>query len=549
MYIKEEIKKLLTEFLAQPPYELSAQEITIEEPKNYDHGDYATNAALRLTKKLRRKPQEIAAEICNGLNSIAENFTFEPINGFINIRINDTFLFNNILNIDENFGTLTIGQNKKTILEYVSANPTGPLHIGHGRWAAIGDTLSRVLKKAGYTVHREFYVNDLGNQIQNFYRSVEAVKNNTAIPEDGYHGAYIHDLAKINEDPVEHMKKSQANSLKNARVEFDEWFSERSLAPSIDSVIEFLKNHNLTYEQEGALWFKATEFGDDKDRVLVKSDGARTYFLGDIAYHKNKLDRGFDLLINIWGADHHGYVKRVAAAIEALTHPPAPSLEREGDKIKFKVIIGQLVSLFRDGQPVRLSKRTGEIITLDEVTEEIGADAIRYFLARYSCDTPLEFDLSLAVKKSNENPVYYVQYAHARICSILRNHEKEKTTTHPQPLSLRQAQCGASKERGEEGSSFAINTQYKLAPSERAVMVKIARLPDELENIAQNYNIHRLCSYAEELAKLFHNFYHECRVITDNEQTTANRLAIIKSIKNTIKIVLELLGVSAPEKM
>lgn len=516
MYIKEEIKKILTTFLAEPPYELNEQQINMEEPKNYDYGDYATNVALRLAKKLKKSPKELAQTICAALNKKETNFNFTEINGFINIKINNDFLFKNILALDENYGDLNIGQNLKIIIEYVSANPTGPLHIGHGRWAAIGDTLARVLKKAGYAVHKEFYVNDLGNQIQNFYNSIAAVKNNQPIPENGYHGAYVQELAQIKNDPVAEMEQQQAKSLKKIQVEFDEWFSEKSLAPTIEPVISFLKENDLTYEQDGALWFKAQKFGDDKDRVLIKSDGARTYFLGDIAYHKNKLDRGFNLLINIWGADHHGYVKRVEAAITALQ-------KEDTEKAQLKTIIGQLVSLFRDGQPVRLSKRTGEIISLSEVTEEIGADAVRYFLARYSFDTPLEFDLSLAVKKSNENPVYYVQYAHARICSILRQEEIKNIKNKPAFI--------------------------KLEPAERTLLVKIGRLPDELENIVNNYNIHRLCNYAEELAKLFHNFYQECRVITDNKQTTVNRLAIINAVKITIKIILELLGVSAPEQM
>jgi arginyl-tRNA synthetase len=324
------------------------------------------------------------------------------------------------------------------------------------------------------------------------------------------------------------MKNQQKEVLQNIRVEFDEWFSESTLTDHTDNILDFLKKHKLTYEKEGAIWFKTEQFGDDKDRVLVKSNGNKTYFLSDILYHKNKLERGFKKLINIWGADHHGYVKRVEAAIKALTTPiphPLSQPAEQGELVEFKAIIGQLVSLYRDGQPVRLSKRTGEIITLAEVTEEIGADATRYFLARYSFDTPLDFDLSLAAQKSNENPVYYVQYAHARICSILR-----QLTPNP---SLKR-----------EGSN-----NINLHPSERALILKLVRFPDELETISQNYTIHRLCGYAEELAKLFHNFYHECRVISDNEQTTANRLLIIKAVKTIISITLNLLGVSAPEKM
>lgn len=510
MSIRENIKSLLLKTVNLP----DAPELT--EPNNLSYGDYATNICLKLTKIQKKAPKLIAQNLIKELQVQTKDFNFTEINGFINIKINDSVLFQEILNLETSYGNLNLGQQEKVILEYVSANPTGPLHIGHGRWAAIGDTLARVLKKCGYQVSKEFYVNDVGNQINNYLKSIDAVKNNQPIPEDGYHGYYIKELAKISGNPVEYMQQQQKEVLKKVQVEFDKWFSEKTLVPEINKILEFLKKKNLVYEKEGALWFKSSEYGDDKDRVLIKSDGEKTYFLSDIAYHKNKLDRGFTTLINIWGADHHGYVNRVKAAVTALQDKHDPNT--------LKVIIGQLVNLFRDGQPVRLSKRTGDIITLEEVIEEIGADAARYFLARYSFDTPLDFDLTLAKQKSNDNPVYYVQYAHARICSILKQ-------PHPPTPS-------PSLEKGSE-----------LHPSERALILKLIRFPDELETICRNFTIHRLTSFAEETAKLFHAFYHDCRVISDDQQLTANRLAIIKAVKTVLAIILDLLGVSAPEKM
>jgi arginyl-tRNA synthetase len=514
MSIKDKVKQLIEETLNQN--NITGIEYSLEVPNNTTYGDYATNLPLKLARPLKKAPKLIAQEFIEKFKKNSDRYEFSELNGFINIKVNDKLLFTEMLGIEKSFGNSNLGKGTKVLIEYVSANPTGPLHIGHGRWAAIGDTLARVLKKCGYQIHREFYVNDIGNQIQNYLRSINAVKNDQPIPEDGYHGHYIKDLAKINNDPVEYMKEHQRQVLKNVGVEFDKWFSEKSLKDELSKILCFLKEKNLTYEKDSAIWFKSSEYGDDKDRVLVKSDGEKTYFLSDIAYHKNKLDRGFTKLINIWGADHHGYVSRVKAAISAIKGIPK-------DDNTLDVIIGQLVNLFRDGQPVRLSKRTGDIITLEEVAEEIGTDATRYFLARYSTDTTLDFDLTLAKQRSNDNPVYYVQYAHARICSILRQPEVQNIKSSPRFI--------------------------KLEPTERNLILKLMRFPEELELIANTYAIHRLTAFAEETAKLFHVFYHECRVISDDEQTTVNRLTLIKAVKTVLAIILELLGVSAPEKM
>jgi arginyl-tRNA synthetase len=348
---------------------------------------------------------------------------------------------------------------------------------------------------------------------------VQAVRQNQPAPENGYHGAYIQELAASDGDPVQTMLEQQKTTLQNIRSEFDSWFSEKTLHASgaVDNALEILRQKNLLYtgenEYAGALVFRSTNFGDDKDRVLVKSNGEKTYFTADIAYHKNKIDRGFDRLINIWGADHHGYIARVRAAIEALT----------GRRNALQVILGQLVNLFRGGAPVKMSKRTGEMITLQEVIEEIGVDAARYFLAAAKPDTALDFDLELAKKQSNDNPVYYVQYAYARICSILRQAENSGQASVPPP--------------------------DKLETAERLLILKMSRLPEEIETIAQNYAVHRLCAYAQELAALFHNFYHECRVISEDALTTARRLRIIQATRTVLKIIFDLLGISALEKM
>ena len=486
--------------------------VALEEPKNPEYGDYATNIALRLTKQLKKAPKIIAQELVKKLSSVTKDYTFTEINGFINIRINDARLFRELDNVTPDYGKPDTERSRGVLLEYVSANPTGPLHIGHGRWAVLGDIIARVLKYCGQQVTREFYINDAGTQINNFVNSVNAVKNKQPIPEDGYHGAYIQELAKLGGDPVQAMLKQQKETLKNIRSEFDSWFSEKTLHQSgaVEQAIQALREKNAVYTDDGALLFKSTEYGDDKDRVLIKSNGEKTYFTADIAYHKNKLDRGHDHLLNIWGADHHGYIARVQAAIKALTGRTEPA-----------VLLGQLVNLYRGGEPVKMSKRTGEMITLQEVIEEIGVDAARYFLAMRSPDTALDFDLDLAKKQSNDNPVYYVQYAHARICSILRQSIPELPA-----------------------AAFT-----NLLPAERTLLLKIIRFPEEIENISQTYSIHRLCTYAQELSALFHNFYHECKVISEDKQNTANRLKLIRAVQIVLKIILDLLAVSAPEKM
>ncbi|MDR1453427.1 MAG: arginine--tRNA ligase [Candidatus Margulisbacteria bacterium] len=523
MSVRQEIQDIFAQVID------SKEPAPLEEPKNLDYGDYATNIALRLAKPLKKAPKIIAQELLPRLAAQTAELTFSEINGFINIRINDRRLFQELARITPDYGkpdtdtsTPLSVRKQKILLEYVSANPTGPLHIGHGRWAVIGDILARTLTYCGQQVTREFYINDAGQQIVNFVNSVQAVRQNQPVPENGYHGAYIQELAKLDANPVQTMLDWQKTTLQNIRSEFDSWFSEKTLHESgaVDRALEILRQKDLLYtganEYAGALVFRSTNFGDDKDRVLVKSSGEKTYFTADIAYHQNKLDRGFDRLINIWGADHHGYLARVRAAVQAMQAAP----------VQLDIILGQLVNLFRGGAPVKMSKRTGEMITLQEVIDEIGVDAARYFLAAVKSDTALDFDLELAKKQSNDNPVYYAQYAYARICSILRQAEAVEAL----PVT-------------------PLQPPDKLEPAERILILKMIRLPEEIETIAQSYAIHRLCAYAQELAALFHNFYHECRVISEDTRTTDRRLRIIQAARTVLKIIFDLLGISAPEKM
>jgi len=491
--------------------------ITLEKPKEESHGDFATTIAFSLGKLHKKNPAQIAGEILNIFKkSDLVNLVEIDVKGpFINFKVKDQVLIEQaVLLKTEKFD---FGKGKKILLEYVSANPTGPLHVGHGRWAAIGDTLARVMREGGYEVHTEFYINDTGNQIENFLKSINAVKNNQPVPEDGYHGAYIKDLAKISENPVTYMIEHQKTILKNFGVEFTKWFSEKTLhaANLVDEAIALIKTKGLAFEQDGALWFKSTAFGDDKDRVLIRENGIKTYFAADLAYHLNKAQRGFDHLINIWGADHHGYIARVQAGLSAMTG---------NSKDYLKVIIGQLVMLYRNGEPVRLSKRTGEIITLEEVMEEIGSDAARYFLAMKSADNTLEFDLELAKKKGDENPVFYVQYAHARISSIFR-----------QP------------EAAQFKADFKID---QISAEERALLVHLLRFPEEIENICRHYGVQMLAQYAQALAKLFHYFYHHCRVLDINDIPRSQfRLALSTLAQEILAKTLQLMGVSAPQKM
>lgn len=517
--LKEKIFKVCN--ILYPEVIVSEKDITIEYPEK-TFGDYSTAVAFKILKDLKKigKPSKLS-EVVESIRSNLEpeiKGIFESITiangGFLNFKLSREFLEIRIKEIseDDNYGSSNFGKDKgKILLEYVSANPTGPLHIGHARWGAIGDSLYRAFKISGYNITTEFYINDTGNQIKLLLESVKAVKEGREIPENGYHGYYIQELAKTDENPENVILKWHKEDLEMFRVHFDNWFSEKTLHESgeIAKTIEILRNKGLIYEKEGALWFKSTLFGDDKDRVIRKSDGEYTYFGVDIAYHLNKIKRGFNRLINIWGADHHGYVKRLSSAVKAIE-----------EKVVIDIIIGQLVSLFRGGEPVRMSKRTGDMITLREVLEEVGTDAVRYFMVSKKVDTHINFDLEEAKKQSDENPVYYLQYAHARIAGILRNAQNLKEIESP-----------------------IIDNEEA-----REISILLTRFPEEIIDITLSLDPQRMTTYLLDLATLFHKYYTQYRVI-DNGKVIKGRKILITSIKNVLKKGLWIIGVDAPEKM
>lgn len=508
----------------------TALDIEIESPKNEQYGDYSTNIAIAVAKAQRSSPMETAKMITAGLCRSDKGKLFSSIEavspGFINFKLKDTVLEDNLKEIirkDGKYGRSNQGGNKRILLEYVSANPTGPLHIGHGRWAVIGDCLANIMRANGSRVEKEYYVNDVGEQINKLADSISASMDNRQVPEGGYAGSYISDLARtmrgssnIKQDAMKELLMQQKATLKRLGIEYDRWFKESDLHKSglVNKCIDKLKEKGLAFYEGSALWFKSSEFGDDKNRVLVKEDGQPTYFAADIAYHVNKFNRKYDKLINVWGTDHHGYVKRLKAAMTALGYP--------ADKLE--IIIGQLVALYRGKELIRMSKRTGEMITLDEVIDEIGAPAARYFLVRNSASTHMDFDLDLAKSKSLENPVYYVGYAHARIISILN--EAKKAGLSP-------------------GGDLALLS----AEPERKIMVKLLKYGEEVESAARAMHPHRLTAYAESLAQIFHNYYHQHRVISDDRELSKARLTLAKSTSIVLWNVLKLLGIEAPDKM
>lgn len=522
--IEQKIREVVSKALKKIEITDLHDQIVIEVPRNEDHGDYATNVAFQLAKRLRKAPPVIAQELTATINEIAgPDLTAQPAGGFINFSLSDAFIHQEVIKIDDQFAVSSQGKNQKYLVEFVSANPTGPLHIGHGRWAAIGDSICRLLRACGFKVSSEFYINDTGNQIKNFYASVKAVKEGSPIPEDGYHGEYIKDIAVSKEDPITLVLTQQKLLLSRFRCEFDHWQSETVLHQSgmVQKLIQVFKDRNTTYEKDGALWFKSTDFGDDKDRVLVRESGETTYFAADIAYHYEKYQRDIDHVVNIWGADHHGYVKRMQAAISVILEAKLGTSDFNVDDY-FTVVIGQLVKLYRDGAEVRMSKRTGDMITLEDVLDEIDVDAARYFLAMKSNDQMLDFDLNLAREQSNNNPVYYVQYAHARICSILRR------------SSVPQA---------------SVVFERKLEDEERKLLLKLLRLPRQVEVAAITYAPYLITQYMEELAACFHSFYQKCKVISEQDSQMNQRLMYIDRVRLVLAKALDLVGVSAPESM
>ncbi|GIP50910.1 arginine--tRNA ligase [Paenibacillus sp. J53TS2] len=525
--------------------------IVLEVPKDKAHGDFATNAAMQLSRIAKKNPRQIAEEILGKLDHGQAGIEKAEIAGpgFINFTLSKSYLYPILLQVyreGENYGRTGLGNGEKVQVEFVSANPTGSLHLGHARGAAVGDALCNVLDFAGYDVTREYYINDAGNQIVNMIKSIEAryrqeLGQDVEMPEDGYHGEDIKGFAKElvaeqgdkllsmpEEERTVFLRKFGLDKelakiqrdLERFRVGFDVWFSETSLYQDgqVEASLTELRDKGQTYELDGATWLKTTEYGDDKDRVLVKNDGSYTYLTPDIAYHRNKYDRGFDRIINIWGADHHGYIPRVKAAMQAIGKDPE----------KLTVLIAQMVSLFQDGEKVKMSKRTGKAVTMVDLMDEVGVDPIRYFFTMRSMDSHLDFDMDLAISTSNENPVYYVQYAHARICSIFRQAEEQGI----------QVPAAESVDLGK----LTAEHEYDL-------LRKLGELPEEIGVAAENYAPHRLVRYVYELAALFHSYYRAERVITEDADQTAARLVLLGGVRTALANVLRLIGVSAPDKM
>lgn len=526
---KEKLALALRTALEKIPLDTALREKALAHPIRVEYpekkfGDYASPVAMELARILKKNPLEIAEGIKAAFTADGR---FEKIDvirpGFLNFTLSESARVEAVREIHSavSYGAGEKKSGGKTLLEFVSANPTGPLHVGHGRWAAIGDTLARVLRHAGFDIETEFYVNDAGVQVGKLRESVKAVKEGRPVPEDGYRGAYIEDLKNVSEDPVEYFLRTQKETLGKIQCSFDRYFRETTLHESgrVAASVEGLKKLGATFESEGALWFKTTAYGDDKDRVLVKSDKTLTYFAVDIAYHRDKVERKYERLINIFGADHHGYTGRLGAAIAVLS----------GGKTKLDIVIGQLVSLFRGGEPVRMSKRTGDVVTLDEVIEEIGPDATRFFLANGRAATALEFDLEVAKKQESDNPVYYVQYAHARISSVF----KKAGDLGIEPAS-------------EKDFSYDC-VRGELADELTGMML---RFPDEIAEMSRSLEVHHLPHYLSALASVFHRFYGSAKFVDEADpKKTARILFYLEAVRKVFRTGLSLLGVSAPDKM
>ena len=552
--MKTVIKQIIHDALekAQQAGELelsSFPEIVVEKPKDEKMGDFSTNIGMTLAKSERKNPKTIAESVARHLKSGDLSKVEVAGPGFINIKMSQGFFLERLRNAvsqGENFGSSDSGQGTKIMIEFVSANPTGPLHVGHGRGAAVGDCLARIMKKAGYDLSTEYYINDVGNQMNFLGRSTwlryrELKGEVIEFPEDHYRGDYIKDIAQevIDQKGDEFLNKPEEEcipffrrfakdnilkgikkDLSEFRVNFDNWFSEESLYEdkSVEKAVDWLKGQGHIYEKDGAVWLKSSAFDDDKDRVIVKQTGERTYFCSDIAYHQNKINRGFKKLINLMGADHHGYVPRMEAVLEAMGY----------DKKIFKILLVQFVSLLRAGEKVSMSTRSGEFETLADVVSEVGVDATRYFFLMRSSDTHLDFDLELAKKETPDNPVFYIQYAHARICSIFRAAE-------------------------ENGVIWDSSAGVDLAPlnedEEFAIIQAILSFPEIVEKSARALEVHRISHYLLDLVSRFHGYYSRHRVISDDKSLTQARLFLLDGLRITIRNGFELMGISSPEKM
>ena len=554
---REAIEKALAEAIqsakgaGELPAEVAAT-LELQAPREARHGDLSTSVALAIGSARRRSGREVAEIIVRHLHApeaVARVEIAGP--GFINFTLATEYLREVVREIGRggrDYGRSEVGGGKRLLLEFVSANPTGPMLVVNGRAAALGDALANLFARTGWQVSREYYVNDAlnGTQVQRFAETLEAryfeqFGRTAVVPEDGYVGDYVVKMAeelaaeageKYLEMPEAERRQAlydyslarivgdQREEMRAFGVEFDRWFYESSLYESgeVMAAVETLRERGHTYEAEGALWFRATAFGDEQDQVLIRSDGRPGYLAADIAYHRNKFNRGFDRLIDIWGPDHHGHITRTKAGVEAVGC----------DVSRFEILVHQFVRLFRGTEMVRMSKRAGDIVPLRALIEDVGTDAARFFFLMQSMDSHLDFDLELAKKQAAENPVYYVQYAHARICSILRGAE-EKQVAIPEGAAVNLARVGE--------------------PDELALMRKLADLPEEIAQAAERYEAHRMTRYARELAAIFHVFYTNCRVLSDDAELTAARLALVMATRTVLRIVLAVIGVSAPEQM
>ena len=539
--------------------------LVIEKPKNPEFGDFAVNVSS-LARSAKIAPPMIANTIVKFLPQ--NTYTVSVVGGFINFKIKEEILadiIEEILSEKENYGRNQVKNKEKIMLEYVSANPTGPFHIGHGRWAAMGSALANLLRFYGHDVYEEFYINDAGSQIQKLGNSLririqQELGMDIDFPTDEierknyYPGDYLIPTAKnyleahkgvnkenVNDIPLaelcdfakKEMEAKQQALLENFRVHFDKFYSELDLHTSgkVENRVKELKEKGYLYENEGALWFKSTAFGDDQDRVIKKADGSNTYLTADIAYHADKFDRGFTYLIDIWGADHHGYIARVKASLEALGYNPD----------KLEILLGQLVNLVIDGNEVRMGKRKN-MVTLDDLIEEVGVDATRYWMCMRNIDVTLDFDIELAKRSTDENPVFYVQYAHARVCSILRNAiAKGKLNDEPAPMT--------EEELKEIENNFDKSLISKTAQSAKNLIMKLEEFKSVIALSSENRTVYTICRYVQELAQEFHSFYNANRVIGEDKDLMKSRLALMFAIKIVLKNALDILAVSAPERM
>lgn len=553
-----DIKQMLQDAIRQAAEQAIAEgdlktellpDVVLEVPPQKEFGDYATNFAMQTARLAKANPRLIAEALVKRLQQPWLDKVVIAGPGFINFHLQSDWLYTllaDILAQGKYYGNVADGNGKRIQVEFVSANPTGLLHVGHGRGAAVGSALVNLLRAAGYTVEAEFYINDAGNQMDNLAASVNArylelLDQSVEFPADGYHGRdiivsaeriiategkrYLHlsaeeRLTAFKEMALQEKLADLKADLAAFNVHFDNWFSERTLHHSgaIGHTCDLLEEKGFLYRQDGALWLKSTDYGDDKDRVVIRENGVPTYLAADIAYHRNKFERAFDTVINIWGADHHGYICRVKAAVASMGYDPS----------RLEVLILQMVSLYQNGELVKMSKRTGQSVTLGELIEEVGRDAARFFFILRSIDSQLDFDLDLAKSRSNENPVYYIQYAHARICSIFRQ----------------------MKEAGVQLPEWQqVQLPLLVESSEIDLIKKMGEYPDEVASSARDRAPHRIARYVHELAGLFHTFYNQCRIMGVDPELQAARLVLIGAVQNTLRHALKILGVDAPEKM